>query len=120
MEDIKPIDYQAILTRIDYCLKNSSYNSTDLAEYLGKNRQIFTDWKHKAGRKPGLEDLLRISKFFGIPFEFLIYGDDSPIDDATAAFIVSTQGFTEEQKKIIFASIKAQVDIFKNLNEEKK
>ena len=60
------------------------------------------------------------AKYFGVPLEYIIAGEESPIDDATAAFIVQTQGLTEDQKKIIFASIKAQVEMFKKMNIEKK
>ena len=65
-------------------------------------------------------NIFNVSKFFGVPLEYVISGEESPIDDATAAFIVSTQGLKEQQKKIIYASIKAQVDMFKQMNEEKK
>ena len=101
-------------------IENDNRPQNELAAYLGKNRQIFYDWKHKEGRKPSLEDLLKISKFYGVPLEYVISGEESPIDDATAAFLVQTKELTEEQKKVIFASIKAQVDMFKQLNNEKK
>ena len=101
-------------------IENDNRPQNELAAYLGKNRQIFYDWKHKEGRKPSLEDLLKISKFYGVPLEYVISGEESPIDDATAAFLVQTKDLTDEQKKIVFASIKAQVDIFKQMNKEKK
>lgn len=114
------INYEDILKRLDFMIENDNRPQNELAAYLGKNRQIFYDWKHKEGRKPSLEDLLKISKFYGVPLEYVISGEESPIDDATAAFLVQTKELTEEQKKVIFASIKAQVDIFKKLNSEKK
>ena len=63
---------------------------------------------------------MKIAKFFGVPLEYVISGEETPIDDATAAFLVQTKDLTEEQKKVIYASIKAQVDMFKQLNKEKK
>lgn len=114
------INYENILKRLDFMIENDSRSKNELAAYLGKNRQIFYDWKNKEGRKPSLEDLLKISKFYGVPLEYVLSGEESPIDDTTAAFLVQTQGLTEEQKKVIFASIKAQVDMFKQLNSEKK
>ena len=114
------INYEDILKRLDFMIENDNRPQNELAAYLGKNRQIFYDWKHKEGRKPSLEDLLKISKFYGVPLEYVISGEESPIDDATAAFLVQTKELTEEQKKVIFASIKAQVDMFKQLNNEKK
>lgn len=114
------INYEDILKRLDFMIENDNRPQNELAAYLGKNRQIFYDWKHKEGRKPSLEDLLKISKFYGVPLEYVISGEESPIDDATAAFLVQTKELTEEQKKVIFASIKAQVDMFKQLNSEKK
>lgn len=114
------INYENILKRIDFMIENDIRSKNELAAYLGKNRQIFYDWKNKEGRKPSLEDLLKISKFFGVPLEYVLSGEESPVDDITAAFLVQTQGLTEEQKKVVFASIKAQVDMFKQLNKEKK
>ena len=54
----------------------------------------------------------------GIPV--IVLTGHGSIDDATAAFLVQTKDLTEEQKKVIYASIKAQVDMFKQLNKEKK
>jgi len=110
------IDYKAIFTRIKWMIKNSHKKQQDLADYLGKSRQIFYDWQNESN--PSLTDLFRIAKFFGVPLEYVISGEESPIDDATAAFLVSTQDLSEEQKKVIYASIKAQVDMFKKMNEE--
>lgn len=112
------IDYKSIFYRIKWLIQNDHRTQKELAEYLGKTRQIFYDWQNN--NNPTLIDLFKISKFFGVPLEYIISGDESPIDDATAAFIVSTQGLTEEQKKVIYASIKAQVDMFKKLNEDKQ
>ncbi len=114
------INYEEILKRMDFMIENSKRTYLELAEYLNKNKQVFYDWRHKAGRKPGLEDLLKIAKFFGVPLEYVISGEESTIDDATAVFLVQTKDLTEEQKKVIYASIKAQVDMFKQLNQEKK
>ena len=111
------IDYKAIFARIKRMIQLDHRTQKELAEYLGKTRQIFYDWQN--GANPSLVDLFKISKFFGVPLEYVISGEESPIDDATAAFLVSTKDLTEEQKKIIFASIKAQVDMFKKMNEEK-
>lgn len=113
MEDI---DYKAIFMRIKWMVKNSDKKQQDLAAYLGKSRQIFRDWQGRSN--PSLTDLFKIAKFFGVPLEYVISGEESPIDDATAAFLVSTQDLTEEQKKVIYASIQAQVKMFKDMNKE--
>ncbi len=110
------IDYKAIFQRIKWMIKNDPRPQKELAEYLGKTRQIFHDWQHN--NNPTLIDLFKISKYFGVPLEYIILGEESSIDDATAAFIVQINALTEEQKKIIYASIKAQVDMFKKMNQE--
>ena len=115
---MKEIDYKAIFQRIKWLIDNDPRPQKALAEYLGKTRQIFHDWQHN--NNPTLIDLFKISKYFGVPLEYIISGNESPIDDATAAFIVQTQELTEEQKKVIYASIKAQVDMFKAMNKEKQ
>ena len=116
---MKIIDYNAIFKRIKFLIKNSDKKQQDLSDHLGMTRQIFYDWKNGKSN-PTLLDLFKISKYFGVPLEYIISGDESPIDDATAAFIVSTQGLKEQQKKIIYASIQAQVEMFKKMNGEKK
>ena len=97
----------------DYRLKREYTN------YLGKTRQLILDWKY-GKTKPTLDILAKTAKYFGVPLEYILFGEESPIDDATAAFLVQTKDLTDEQKKVIFASIKAQVDMFKQMNQEKK
>ena len=116
---MESIDYKGIYQRINLLLMSNKYNASDLAKLLGKKRQLIYNWKYGT-MHPTLPDLLKIANFFGVPLEYLISGEESPIDDATAAFIVSTRGLTEEQKKVIFAAIKAQVDMFRKMNEENK
>ena len=113
---MEAIDYKAIYSRIKFLVKNDYRPQKELAEYLGRTRQIFHDWQHNT--HPTLVDLFKISKYFGVPLEYIISGDESPIDDATAAFIVQTRELTEEQKKVIYASITAQVEMFKKMNTE--
>ena len=48
------INYENILKRLDFMIENDSRSKNELAAYLGKNRQIFYDWKNKEGRKPSL------------------------------------------------------------------
>ena len=113
---MESIDYKAIYERIKWMIKNDARPQKSLAEYLGRSRQIFHDWK--TSTNPTLMDLFLVSKYFGVPLEYVISGDESLIDDVTAAFIVQTHDLTEEQKKVIYASIKAQVDMFKKMNQE--
>ena len=116
MEDI---DFTKIFSRINLLIKSDSRKQQDLFTYLGKSRQVYYQWQ-KGLYAPSLTDLFKIAKYFGVPLEYIIAGEENPIDDVTAAFIVQTNGLTEEQKKIIFASMKAQVDMFKRMNEQKK
>ena len=116
---MKTIDYKAIFKRIEWLIQNDDRPQIELTKHLNKSKQLFYDWKN--GKcNPTLIDLFKISKYFGVPLEYIIYGEESPIDDSTAAFIVSTQGLKEQQKKIIYASIKAQAEMFKQMNEQKK
>ena len=116
---MESIDYKGIYQRIRLMLDSSNCSVVDLANFLGKTRQVVYKWQYGL-MHPTLPDLLKMANFFGVPLEYLISGEEAPIDDATAAFLVSTKDLTEEQKKIIYASIKAQVDMFKQLNNEKK
>lgn len=116
---MEELDYTVIVKRIFNLIDNDNRQKKEFVEYLGKNRQILYAWKNLVN-KPSLEDLVKIAKYFGVPLEYLLYGEESPIDDATAAFLVQTNDLTEEQKRLIYASIKAQVEMFKKLNKGDK
>ena len=113
------IDYKEIGERIRWMIKNDHREQKELVEHLGKSRQVFYDWSTGRGI-PSLADLFKIAKYFGVPLEYVIFGEESPIDDATIAFQVSTQGLTEEQKGSIYASLKAQIKYWKDVNSKKK
>ena len=116
---METIDFNAIFSRIKLLIKSDPRDQQDLFKYLGKTRQVYYQWQ-KGKYVPKLLDLFKISKYFGVPLEYIISGEESPIDDATAAFLVQTKDLTEDQKKIIYASMKAQVDMFRKMNEENK
>ena len=112
MEDI---DFTKIFSRINLLIKSDSRKQQDLFTYLGKSRQVYYQWQ-KGLYAPSLTDLFKIAKYFGVPLEYIIAGEENPIDDVTAAFIVQTHGLTEEQKKIFIDMEKKEV----NLIEMKK
>ena len=112
---MEELDFRPIVARLKWLIKNDPRTQAEFCQYLGKTRQIIYDWENK--HHPTLMSLYKASKYFGVPREYILSGEESPIDDATAAFIVQTQGLTEEQKKIVFASMKAQIDVFKKMNE---
>ena len=116
---METVNFDKIIGRIKLLIKSDSRNQQELFNYLGKSRQVYYQWQH-GDYPPTVTDLFLIAKYFGVPLEYLIAGEENPIDDATAAFIVQTRDLTEEQKKVIYASIKAQFDMFKRLNEEKE
>lgn len=112
--NMKKIDSNEILDRIKYLIKKDYRTQNELAEYLGKSRQFFYDWKK--GVALSAEDLLNIANFFGVTMEYLISGEDASINDETAAFIVSTNGLTENQKESIFIALNAQVQYWREIN----
>ena len=116
---MKEINYEEIINRILNMLEKDYRLKREYTNYLGKTRQLILDWKY-GKTKPTLDILAKTAKYFGVPLEYILFGEESPIDDATAAFLVQTKDLTDEQKKVIFASIKAQVDMFKQMNQEKK
>lgn len=111
--------YKNIGKRIKLLIDNDDRTVIELAEHLGKKRQAVYNWIN-ATFKPSLEELYKIARYYGVPLEYLIAGKEAPIDDVTAAFLVQTKDLTEQQKKIVFASMKAQVDMFKKMNQDKK
>lgn len=105
-----------IVNRIDYLLKNAGLTRKDLANYIGKNSQVFVDWKNR-NIMPKCDDLYNMSKFLGVPMEYLLTGEEIiPDEIAAAGAILMT--LESDQRQAVIAMIKAQADFWKNKNDK--
>ena len=63
--------------QIRFLRVNSGLTQSDLAGYLEVYPQTISYWEH--GREPSTSELIRISKFFDVPIDWLV-GNDSRKD----------------------------------------
>ena len=100
-----------LVVRIDTCLKAMGLGREDLANHIGKNKQVFTDWKN-CNIIPKSDDLFNMSRFLGVPMEYLLTGENIMPDDV-AAMAAMIMTFSKEQREQLYALIKAQMNFWK-------
>lgn len=114
MEEIKDINGTDLVIRIDNCLKSMGMKRENLAAFIGKNKQVFTDWKN-CKIIPRADDLYKMAKFLGVPMEYLLTGENVMPDDI-ACMAASVMTLSKEQREPLIASVKAQVEFWKEKN----
>ena len=94
-----------------------------LAEALGLNRQVVTDWK--AGRSKSYKKYLpQLSDYFAVSVDYLLGKTDEQTEQATATVIeLKDHNFTEHECQLIAAyrakpEMQAAVDKLLGLNED--
>lgn len=102
------ISGEAIVNRIYYLMKLNGETRPILADAIGCNKQIFTDWKSR-NNIPHSVFLYRIAKRYGVTMEWLLTGDDKTLPDDIVEVIIEMQKLTTEQRKPIVDMVKSQV-----------
>lgn len=113
MSNIYNISGEDIVLRIDQVLKARKESREELAKAIGKNRQVFTDWKAK-DISPTALDLYIMAKHLGTTFDYLLLGDTDHFPTDIALVIAKLQTLSEEERKPIIALIDQQVDYWRN------
>lgn len=104
-----------LVCRIDNCLKAMGLTRETLANHIGKNKQVFTDWKN-CNIMPKCDDLYKMSKFLGVPMEYLLTGEKTMPDEiAVAASMIAS--LDPEKRQPVIAMLKSQVDFWKEKNK---
>lgn len=102
-----------IVVRIDALLKQRKETRKILADVIGKNHQVFVDWKNR-DISPTAIDLYKMAKHLGVTYDYLLLGKRDQFPDDIAFTIAKLQTLTEEQRKPIIALIESQVDYWKD------
>ena len=76
---------------------------------LGLPSSTTANWKHRQNM-PSAETIFRIAKYFGVPMEYIMYGEGNPMDDDIVAAAAKLKTLTKEQRQPIIDLIFAQVD----------
>ena len=69
-----------VIDRVNLLQQQSGMNQKNLARAIGLSHNAFTTW-NKGKAKPGLRQLIRISKYFNVSLDWLVFGDDVPDND---------------------------------------
>ena len=69
-----------VVDRLNLLQENSGMNQKDLAKAIGLSLSIFTIW-NKGNAKPGLKQLVKVAQYFNVSLDWLVFGDDAPIND---------------------------------------
>lgn len=101
-----------IVERIDNCLAGIGVTREVLANHIGKQRQCFTDWKNR-NIMPNAKDLYIISKFLGVPLEYLLTGNTQVMDDITAVIASKLNALDPTIKNALITMIDGQIDYWK-------
>lgn len=69
-----------IIDRLNLLQQESGMNQKHLAIDIGLSPNAFTVW-NKGETKPALTPLIKISKYFNVSLDWLVFGEDAPNND---------------------------------------
>ena len=91
----------------------------DMLRDLGMPSSTTANWKHR-GNMPSAEVIFKISKYFSVPMEYIMYGEGNPMDEDIVAAAAKLKTLSKEQRQPIIDLIFNQVDYwFKFYNKDK-
>lgn len=116
--------FSQILT---YLLKSRNMNPLSLAKQIGVPKSIVYEWRQGA-REPSMENLLRLSDFFGVSLEYLTgrsdlenpeYSDDEA-ESELLLLLRAAKKISEEDHNALIRSFKANLDVYLNSTAKKR
>lgn len=105
-----------ITERIIYLSKQAHETRESLASLIGKNKQVFTDWKNR-NILPSCADVYILAKHFGVPMEYILLGEENTIPNEIAATCALLMNLDEVQRNSMISLIHNQVEFWQ---KEKK
>lgn len=108
------IDIPGIIDRMDFLLKQRGQKREDAAEAIGKNKQVFTNWRSK-NISPTANDLYFLSKFLMTTYDYLLLGESDSLPDDIATVVSLLSQLNEDQRKPIIELIVNQVELWKKV-----
>ncbi len=110
------INGKDIVNRIENLLKLRKESRDELATVIGKNKQVFTDWKTR-NIIPTAKDLFLMAKHLGTTYDYLLLGEHDVMPDDIAAIFSKLMLLNEEERKPIIVSINSQIDYYLSLKK---
>ena len=97
------------INRIDTFCEAKDITKAQMLRDLQLPDNLISAWK-KRGTIPAADVLYRIAKYFGVPMEYLLAGEDDTLPDDIAITIVKLNKLSPEQRKPIIQMVCATVD----------
>ena len=107
------MDNKKLIERLEICYKEKGLTRTAFAKDIGIKESTIRNWSRKDSI-PSVANIYEIAKYFGVPMEYLLGVEDSPIDDDEAAMILKMKKMPAERKKHLLAI----ADTFINLDKK--
>jgi len=102
------------LDNIDLFCMAKHITKTDLLRDLGLPASTISMWRQR-GSMPSAETIYKIAKYFNVSMEYLMYGENSVMDDDIVLAAAQLKTLTPEQRKPIMDLITTQVIYWNNI-----
>ena len=86
--------------KLEACYQARNYDRTSFAKAAGLKESTIRNWI-RTGFVPSAEVVYKISKFFGVPMEYFMDGEEIPFTDREIGLIIKMKSLTDEQLKMI-------------------
>ena len=86
--------------KLEACYEAQHYDRTNFAKKIGLNESTIRNWIRN-GNLPPADILYKIAKFFGVPMEYFIDGEESGFTDREIVLLLRMKTLSEEQIKTI-------------------
>lgn len=93
-----------VIDRLNLLQQQSGLNKKELTKVTGISSNAFTAW-NKGDAKPGLKPLIKISKYFNVSLDWLVFGDDAPDNDLKNVIKIDFTDPLEEKLFINFRKL---------------
>ncbi len=112
---------------LSYLLKSRNMNPLSLAKEIGVPKSIVYEWRQGV-REPSMENLLRLSDYFGVSLEYLTGRSENEnpefSDDKAEAELLlllrAAKKISEEDHNALVQSFKANLDIYLKTSTKKR
>lgn len=98
------MDVSGFIDRLTACCKEQGLTRTSWAKKFGISESTIRNWIRR-GTLPSADIMYNIAKYFNVPIEYLISGEESTLDDIDFIMLLKFQKLDSEKKKIALSII---------------
>lgn len=93
-----------VIDRLNLLQEQSGMNQKNLTSAIGLSSSAFTEW-NRGKAKPGLKQLVKVSQYFNVSLDWLVFGDNAPDNDLKNVIKVDFTDPLEEKLYINFRKL---------------